>query len=207
MQILIFSICFSEDYTASKETIPCSRIILFFTFVYSSSFNKPNAYILPRTASFFANLNASKISSCLSFLLFQATDHQIRYGQIQYTLQCDCFLACKIILQAAYRNEKTTVRILVSVARLPLVLKRKRSNFFYKIINCIFFYLQRILLKAGFYLTKCQFCCIVVPVNELRKLEKPVTRAAPAGAVSFLRRILWHQTEILLWIIKLKSNI
>ena len=96
IRILIFSICFSKDYTASKVTIPCSRIILFLTFVYSSSFNKPNAYILPRTASFFANFKASKISSCLSFLLFQTTGHQIRYGQIQYILQCGCFSLVRI---------------------------------------------------------------------------------------------------------------
>lgn len=87
------------------------------------------------------------------------------------------------------------------------ILKRKRSNFFYKIINCIFFYLQRILLNSWILFDKMPFFCIVIPVNELRKLEKPVTRAAPAGAVSFLRRFLWHQTEILLWIINLKSNI
>lgn len=92
-EVLIFCIYYIKNYIASKVTIPCSRIILFLTFVYSSSFNNPNAYILPRTASFFANFKASKIFSCLSFLLFQATDHQIRYKQMLNTLQCGCLFS------------------------------------------------------------------------------------------------------------------
>ena len=49
----------------------------------------------------------------------------------------------------------------------------------------VYFFIGNIYyLIAEFYLTKYVFCYIVISVNELRKLEKPVTRTAPVGAVS-----------------------
>ena len=55
-------------YICSNVTTLYSCIILFRVFVYSFSFNNPNAYILARTANFFAKVKASNLSHPLSHI-------------------------------------------------------------------------------------------------------------------------------------------
>lgn len=61
-QIKNFYPPFATSHIYSNVITRCSCIILFFVFIYSSSCNNPNAYILARTANFFANIKVSNLS-------------------------------------------------------------------------------------------------------------------------------------------------